>query len=271
GEIFAQLRGLMGESGAHAIEELVQHAGRREGEGAVAATVGVVVLALGATTVFGELQNALDRIWEAPAREEKGWWKLLRSRFLSFGMILGIAFLLMVSLVLSAVLAALGKWWGAGLWPLLAQALDLVVSLGLMTVLFAMIYKFIPRADIRWRDVWVGAAVTAALFALGKFLIGLYLGRSTIASAYGAAGSLVVMMVWVYYSAQIFLLGAEFTWVWAHNYGSRRLVDRPAPAQVARALARIEPAARARDGSPLAIGFAAATLFVAELVRARRR
>jgi membrane protein len=213
GEIFAQLDGLIGPEGAAAIEALLQHADRNDGQGLIAAATGVLVLLLGATTVFGELQNALDRIWRAPQAKQSGLWKLLRSRVLSFGMILGIAFLLMVSLVMSAVVSALGKLWGS--------AFDVVLSFGMSTLLFAMIYKFIPRVRIGWRDVWVGAAVTALLFAVGKFLIGLYIGRSGVASVFGAAGSLVVLMVWVYYSAQIFLLGAEFTRVYAYAHGSR--------------------------------------------------
>ena len=226
GEIFGQLRGLMGDDGALAVERLLQSADKPEG-GAIATTVGVFMLLLGASTVFGELQNALDRIWRAPTRAKtSGLWTLLRTRLLSFGMILGLAFLLMVSLVLSAALAALGKWWGL-------HVIDWALSFALMTVLFAAIYKVIPRVRIAWRDVWIGAAVTAALFAVGKFLIGLYIGKSSVASTFGAAGSLVVMMVWVYYSAQIFLLGAEFTWVYAHTYGSRRGQPRPRPEESA--------------------------------------
>jgi membrane protein len=231
GEIFGQLNDLMGPDGAAAVERLLAQADKPQG-GVIATVSGAAMLLLGAMTVFGELQNALDRIWRAPARKTaSGWWTLLRSRLLSFGMILGIAFLLMVSLVVSAVLAALGKFWGwaFGGWELVAHFLDIAVSFGFVTVLFALIYKLIPRVQVRWRDVWIGAAVTAALFAVGKLLIGLYLGRSTVASAFGAAGSLVVMMVWVYYSAQIFLLGAEFTWVYAHTYGSRRGERRPRP------------------------------------------
>jgi membrane protein len=231
GEIFGQLRELMGDEGAAAVERLLASADKPEG-GAIATLTGMAMLALGATTVFGELQNALDRIWRAPARKQaSGWWNLLRSRLLSFGMILGIAFLLMVSLVVSALVSALGSLWGPAFagWEKTAHFLDILVSFGMVTVLFAMIYKLIPRVQIRWRDVWVGAAVTAALFAAGKFLIGLYLGKSSVASAFGAAGSLVVMMVWVYYSAQIFLLGAEFTWIYAHTYGSRRGERRPRP------------------------------------------
>jgi membrane protein len=229
GEIFGQLRDLMGDEGAAAVEKLLQQADRPHG-GLVATVTGVLMLLAGATSVFGELQNALDRIWRAPARQQSsGWWNLLRSRLMSFGMILGIAFLLMVSLVVSALLSALGKFWGAAFeeWEAVAHVLDILASFAIVTVLFAMIYKIIPRVRIRWRDVWIGAAVTSALFAVGKFLIGLYLGKSSVASAFGAAGSLAVMMVWVYYSAQIFLLGAEFTWVYAHAYGSRRGNPRP--------------------------------------------
>jgi len=231
GEIFGQIAGMVGAEGAHAVESLVASA-RKPESGVLAMVVGTALLVTGASTVFGELQNALDRIWRAPARKQSaGWWNLLRSRLLSFGMILGVAFLLMVSLVVSAVLSALGRFWSPMFreWEAAAHLIDIGVSFGLVAVLFAMIYKLIPRVRIAWRDVWVGAAVTAGMFAAGKFLIGLYLGKSSVASAFGAAGSLVVMMVWVYYSAQIFLLGAEFTWVFAHTYGSRRGERRPRP------------------------------------------
>jgi membrane protein len=224
GEIFEQLRGLMGDEGAAAIERLLQHAGRPT-EGAVATAVGVGLLLFGATTVFHELQNDLDRIWRVPKSEQAGGlFHMLRTRLLSFGMVLGIAFLLMVSLVVSAALAALGKWWAPAFagWTRLAFFVDSSFTFVLLTIVFAMIYKLMPRARIGWRDVWIGAAVTSALFAAGKFLIGLYLGRSSVGSAFGAAGSLVVVMVWVYYSAQIFLLGAEFTRVYAYTQGSRR-------------------------------------------------
>jgi len=167
----------------------------------------------------------LDRIWESPAAEKKeGIWNLLRSRVLSFGMILAIGFLLLISLVVSAALSALGSWWAPmfGGWEILLQVVNFVVSLVVVTLLFAMIYKFLPRATIGWHDVLIGAAATALLFTLGKLLIGLYIGKSGVASGFGAAGSLVVVLVWVYYSAQIFLLGAEFTWVYAFRHGSRR-------------------------------------------------
>src|SRR4051812_29935722 len=204
GEIFGQIAGMVGPDGAHAIENLVASA-RKPGSGLLAMIIGTALLITGASTVFGELQNALDRIWRAPARvSAKGWWKLLRTRVLSFGMILGIAFLLMVSLVVSALVSALGDWWGL-------HVLDVGLSFALTTVLFAMIYKVIPRVPIAWRDVWVGAAVTAALFAIGKWLIGLYICRSSAASALGAARSLGNLMLWGYFSAPIFLLGAGIT------------------------------------------------------------
>jgi membrane protein len=227
GEIVEQLRGLMGEQGAQAVEALVQSAAKPH-EGIVATAVAVCVLLVGATSVFVELQSALDRIWHAPEKTREGLWAVLRSRLLSFGMILGLGFLLTVSLVLSAVVSALGKVWGPhlGAWLLVAEALNFVIGLGLVTVLFAMIYKLMPNVPVRWRDVWTGAAVTALLFTIGKVLIGLYIGRSGVTSSFGAAGSLVVLLLWVYYSAQIFLLGAEFTRVVAR----RRMRGRGRPA-----------------------------------------
>ena len=197
--------------------------------------------------MFGELQDTLDHIWRAPERDKSaGLWGLLRSRFLSFGMILGIGFLMIVSLVLSSALAVLGKFWGPALqgWAVLANVLNLVLGFALTTAVFAMIYKIMPRVRIHWRDVWVGAAVTSLLFTAGKSLIGLYIGKTGVASGFGAAGSLVVILVWVYYSAQIFLFGAEFTWAYAHTYGSRRGVDRNravAPVTVQEAEAAPQP------------------------------
>jgi membrane protein len=229
GEIVAQLRGIMGEEGAVAVEGMLK-AAREPTKGVVATIVGIVILLLGATAIFGELQSALDRIWRVPApKEESGIWHLLRTRLLSFGLVLGLGFMLTVSLVVSAALAALGKWWGGWFqgWDVLLEILNFVVSFGIFTLLFAMIYKIMPRAIIPWRDVWTGAAVTALLFTIGKVLIGLYLGKSSLASGFGAAGSLVVLIAWVYYSAQIFLFGAEYTWVYANQHGSR--VQKPVP------------------------------------------
>ena len=222
GQIFGELRGLFGDDAAQSIEGLLASVSQPS-EGIIATAVGLTLVVIGATSVFGELQDALDRIWRAPARAKGGGlWALLRARMLSFGMILGIAFLLMVSLVLGAVVSALGKWWGGvfGEWEAVAQVVNLLVGLVLTTTVFAMIYKLMPRVRVRWPDVWLGAVVTALLFTVGKFLIGLYIGRSGVASGFGAAGSLVVVLVWVYYSAQIFLLGAEFTWAYANRYGS---------------------------------------------------
>ncbi|MDO8278345.1 MAG: YihY/virulence factor BrkB family protein [Burkholderiaceae bacterium] len=229
GEIVAQLRGIMGEDGAVAVEGMLK-AAREPAKGVVATVVGIALLLIGATAIFGELQSALDRIWRLPpAQAESGIWHLLRSRLLSFGLVLGLGFMLTVSLVVSAALAASGKWWGGWFegWNVVLQVLNFAVSLGIFTLLFAMIYKIMPRANIPWRDVWTGAAVTALLFTIGKVLIGLYLGKSNLASGFGAAGSFVVLVAWVYYSAQIFLFGAEYTWVYANRRGSR--VQQPVP------------------------------------------
>ena len=228
GEIVVQLRGIMGGDGALVVEQVLK-AAHEPVRGAIASATGFAVLLIGATAVFAELQSALDRIWRVPdPRRALGIWTLLRTRLLSFGLVLGLAFMLTVSLVVSAALAALGKWWAgwfAG-WQIVLEILNFAVSLGIFTLLFAMIYKIMPRAIISWRDVWTGAAVTALLFTIGKVLIGLYLGRSGLASGFGAAGSLVILAAWVYYSAQIFLFGAEYTWAYANRRGSRI----PAPA-----------------------------------------
>jgi YihY family inner membrane protein len=223
GEIVGQLRGTLGQGGAVAVEGLLA-AAREPAKGLFATVVSVVMLLIGATAVFAELQSALDRIWRVPAPAgPSGLWNLARTRLLSFGLMLGLGLLLAVSLVLSAAVAALGTWWGGWLqgWDAVLEALNFAVSFSLFTLLFAMIYKTMPRARISWRDVWTGAAVTALLFTVGKLLIGLYLGTSNLASGFGAAGSLVVLIAWVYYSAQIFLLGAEYTWVYANTLGSR--------------------------------------------------
>lgn len=224
GEIIGQLRSLMGDEGARAIQSLIASVSQ-PGKSMAASIFGVVLLLIGATTVFAELQDDLDRIWRAPDRDKSGGlWALLRTRLLSFGMILGLAFLLLVSLIASAGLAMLGKWWGSFFvgWEVVAHVVNIIVSFALVTGVFALIYKIMPRVQIRWQDVWIGAAVTSLLFAIGKFAIGLYIGKSGVTSGFGAAGSLVAMLVWVYYSAQIFLLGAEFTWTYSNTYGSRK-------------------------------------------------
>jgi membrane protein len=229
GALFSQLSGLIGNDGAIAVQGLLKSV-NKPGATVFATIAGVATLLIGATTVFGELQDALNRIWRAPALVNKGGlWSLLRRRVLAFGMILGIGFLLIVSLLLSAALAALGAWFGPAFagWETLLHVINFVIGFCVITALFAMIYKIMPRVQIAWRDVWLGAAVTSLLFSVGKFLIGLYIGKSSVASGFGAAGSLVVLLVWIYYSTQIFLLGAEFTWVYANDYGSRRHQDQP--------------------------------------------
>ncbi|VTU39270.1 ribonuclease BN/unknown domain fusion protein [Variovorax sp. PBL-H6] len=222
GQIVEQISGLVGREGATAVEAMLRSVSEPD-KGLIAGLISAVVLLVGATTVFAELQSALDRIWHVPEREKpSGVWAVLRARLLSFGLILGLAFLLIVSLVVSAVLAAFGTWFGGLLpgWELLLHVLNLVISLAIMTLLFAMIFKLMPTATIAWRDVWIGAFVTALLFELGKFGIGLYLGKSGVNESFAAAGSLVLLVAWVYYAAQIFLLGAEFTKVYAHAHGS---------------------------------------------------
>jgi membrane protein len=240
GQIVDQLAGLIGQEGAVAVQGLIKSASDTD-KGLIASLISGAVLVVGATTVFAELQSALDRIWHVPEGEKpSGIWAILRARLLSFGLILGLAFLLMVSLVVSAGTAAFGSWAGA-LLPgseVLLHLLNIVVSLSVSTVLFGMIFKLMPSAPIRWHDVWIGAAVTAALFEVGKVLIGLYLGKSGVTESFAAAGSLVVLLAWVYYAAQIFLLGAEFTKVYANAHGSQRAAQAQEATQTTAAAAR---------------------------------
>ena len=223
GHVVAQLGGLIGSEGAIAIQGLLKSASH-PASSVVASAISVVILIVGATSIFAELQSDLDRIWRVPAaKRPSGIWGLLRARLLSFGLIISIGFLLLVSLVVSAALSALGTWWSpmfAG-WAITLQIVNQVVSFLLITVLFALMYRILPSVTVGWQDVWRGAAATALLFTLGKFAIGLYLGKAGVTSGFGAAGSVVVLLVWVFYSAQIFLLGAEFTWLYAHSHGSR--------------------------------------------------
>ncbi|HVE49395.1 MAG TPA: YihY/virulence factor BrkB family protein [Casimicrobiaceae bacterium] len=238
GEIFIQLEGMLGAPGALAVQGLLESV-REPSESVTATVFGVALLLIGATSVFVELQDALDRIWRAPVRAGRsGLWALIRARLLSFGLILGIGFLLMVSLVASAALAALQKWWGPvfGDWAVVAGIAEVALSFLMFTVVFAMVYKIVPRVRIHWKDVWIGAATTSLLFTVGKVFIAIYIGRSGIASGFGVAASLIVVLVWVYYSAQILLLGAEFTCAYAHKFGSRRnLPSEDASAAVSRA------------------------------------
>ena len=243
GEIAAQLGLLMGDRSAIAVQDLLASV-QQPAESTAATLVGLLLLLVAATTVFAELQDSLDRIWRVPAGvQTSGWLMLLRTRVLSFGMILAIGFLLVVSLVASAALEAIGQRWNLmlGGWYPLAVATNAIVAFALIAAMFALIYKVMPRVRVLWRDVWIGAVFTALLFTLGKSLIGLYIGRSGVSSAFGAAGSLVVVLLWVYYSAQIFLIGATFTWVYANTYGSRKPPERQGAPMAAGAAPIVRP------------------------------
>ncbi len=222
GQIVGQISGLVGPAGARAVQTIVANA-KTPSSGIIATIIGVVTLFVGASGVFVELQGALNKIWDVPPKQDESIWQMVRARFLSFGMVLAVGFVLLVSLVISAGLAATGAYFAEFL-PVPAWVLQLansLVSLGVFAFLFAMIYRVLPDQTIAWKDTLFGAVVTAVLFTVGKFLIGLYLGQASFVSSYGAAGSLVIVLVWVYYSAQVFFLGAEFTHVFAHRHGSR--------------------------------------------------
>lgn len=243
----AQMEGLVGSQGRTFVADMLANASR-PAAGITATIVGVITLLFGALGAFNELHNALNTIWDVKEEETKGFVEAIKkvvfSRLLSFGMILVIGFLLLVSLVISAGLSAVNETVGTAvpLSEILLQIFNLVISIGVITILFALIFKFLPDAEIAWRDVWLGAFVTALLFSLGKFLIGLYLGNSAVASSFGAAGSLVLLLIWIYYSAQILLFGAEFTQVYANNYGSKIVPEgEEAPTTTAQG---IQPGAR---------------------------
>jgi len=228
GEIFEQLRGLVGEQGAAAIQGILAATHRAGGSG-VAALVATGILFVGATSAFAELKSSLDDIWHVPPPKTAGWQTLLRARLLSFSLVLVLAFMLLVSLIVNAVLAVVERFWGT-LWSAswfapVADALSTLFSFAVVTALFAVIFKMLPNARIAWRDVTMGSIITAMLFAVGKRIIGLYLGNSAVASSYGAAGSVVALMLWVYYSAQIFFFGAELTRQYALQFGSLRGQD----------------------------------------------
>ena len=230
GYVYGQLADILGPQGAESVSVMVEHA-QDTRTGVIAPLISVALLLVGATSVFAELQTDLDRIWKAPAvKRQTGLWSLFRRRLLSLGLVVSIGFLLLVSLVVSAAVTALARWWSGWLedfaWVL--HAVDFVVSLAATATMFALMYRILPRVRIGWEDVWVGSIATALLFTIGKLLVGFYIGESRVTTGFGTAGSLVILLVWVYYSAQIFLLGAEFTWVYSHRLGSRRNQDRPA-------------------------------------------
>lgn len=221
-ELFSQFSGLVGSEGAEAIQALVS-AAQKPKTGAWATVIAGVTLFAGATGVFVQLQDALNSVWSVRREPGRGLRNFIKDRLLSFALIVGIGFLLLVSLVLSAGLSALDKFMivlvpaQETIW----HGINFVVSFGVITLLFALIFKVLPDVKIAWRDVWIGAIITALLFNVGKHLFGLYLGRSSVSSVFGAAGSLVIVLLWVYYSAQILFLGAKFTQIYSNKYGSR--------------------------------------------------
>ena len=214
GQLLAQVDGLIGRQGSEAVRGMIEHA-QKPASGAFASIAGVITLLFGASGVFGELRSALNLIWDVKPAGGAGLWGTLRERFFSLGMVLAVGFLLLVSLVVSAALATLGKFFGGVLLmpEFVLNGINILVSLAGTSVLFALIFRYVPETRMPWNRIRAGAIATALLFTIGKSLIGLYLGKAAVGSAYGAAGSLVVVIVWVYYSAMIFLFGAEFTHV----------------------------------------------------------
>jgi membrane protein len=229
-QILSQVQSLVGAQGADFVASLITNTGS-PGEDILALILGIITLLFGALGVFNELHNSLNIIWNVNVEKPKGFWQSLKKviidRLLSFTMILGIGFLLLVSLVITAGLSATQKTIGNAfpIPELVLQIVNLVISIGVITVLFALLFKFLPDIKIGWRDVWMGAFVTSLLFSLGKTVIGIYLGNSAVASTFGAAGSLILLLLWIYYSAQILFFGAEFTQVYANEYGSKMLPE----------------------------------------------
>ncbi len=227
-QILNELRELIGPEGTDALDDILRSAGKKPDSGILATIAGLFTLFFAATGVFVELQDAMNKIWKArgPGRMTLG--RILRYRLFSFGMILGVGFLLLISLIISALLAALSSHLHSAVpgYPVILQVVNSIVSFFIVMCLFAFLFKYLPDAHIEWPNVWLGASLTAALFTLGKLLIGIYLGRSTITSAYGAAGSLVVLLLWVFFSSQILFFGAEFTYVYSRHH---LLPDEPAP------------------------------------------
>lgn len=243
--LMTQLSGLLGDTGAEGVRTLLDATATPEG-GLVATASSLAVLAVGATTVFAELQDDLNRIWRCQPSAGSGLWGFLRKRLLSFGLIVAIGLLLLTSLVVSAGVSYLSEALFSGFGAVAAHALEIAASLAITTLLFAITFKMLPARRIPWGDVWLGSFATALLFAIGKYAIGLYLGRSAVASSFGAAGTLVVAIVWVYYSAQIFFFGAEFTRAWSHEHGSKR--PRAANADVGSEAAMVDRARRIVSG-----------------------
>jgi membrane protein len=232
-QIVSTIQGLIGQESAQAVQAMIQNASNKPRTGMISTLLGGIILLFGAGGVVGQLQTSLNTIWGVRAQPDSGLRDFIRKRFISFAMVLGVGFLLLVSLAVSAFISGLTQFIGSlfGGAAVIAHLLDILISFAFITLLFAMIYKFLPDIQIQWKDVWIGAALTSILFTIGKFFIGLYLGSSGVTSIYGAAGSLITVLLWVYYSSLIFLLGAEFTQVYATMYGSG-----VAPAAIAKSL-----------------------------------
>ena len=228
-KITQQMSYFLDQSAVQVVQNIAQKASQ-PGKGTVATIIGVALALLGAAGVFGQLQDALNAIWGVKAKPGQGIWGFLRSRFLSFGMIGGICFLLLVSLTLESVLKAFSHYVQAAVpgGIVIAMTVYLIFDFAVVVLLFAIIFKFLPDVKIQWRDVWIGAVMTAIFFGVGKWLLGLYLGSGKAGSAYGAASSLITLLLWVYYSAQILLFGAEFTQVYADRAGRRMIPDKHA-------------------------------------------
>lgn len=223
GQIVGQIGGLIGQENGQAIGDIIRNASESKTGGTIATIIGLVTLVLSAGGVFGELQDSLNTIWEVKPKPGRGIWGTIKDRFLSFTMILGIGFLLLVSLIISAALGSLGNLVAGQQFgeSIVWKIVNFVVSFGVITLLFAMIYKFLPDVKVAWSDVWIGAAVTALLFTIGKAVLSWYLTGPGATTTYGAAGAFVALLLWVYYSAQILFFGAEFTQVYARAYGSK--------------------------------------------------
>jgi membrane protein len=227
--ITGEIQGFVGHDAASTIQSMIQSA-HKPTQGVVASIIGGVTLLFGATGVFAEISDALNSVWRVEGRSQNGVWRLIKSRFLSVGMVLAVGFLLLVSLMVSALVAGIFKYFGAmiPIPEMFLQAVEFIISLSVLTGLFAMMFAILPEAKLDWSDVAFGAFATAVLFTAGKTAIGLYLGKTISASAYGAAGSLLLVVAWIYYSALIFYFGAEFTRAYATTFGSKvEIVSKP--------------------------------------------
>ena len=255
-KIFEQLRGALGPQAAASVQDMVRNAAKPR-SGTVATIIGIVTLIFGASGVFGQLKDALNTIWDVEPKEGGGILTLVKGRFLSFAMVLGVGFLLLVSLVIDTAITAIGTYADSHLpgGEVLWHAAELIFSFCVITVLMAMMFRLLPDLRIEWRDVWLGAAITSLLFVLGKFALGIYFAKSAVGSSFGAAGSLVIVLLWVYYSAQILLFGAEFTQVYARAHGSLKdtkqtEISKPPPIPVV----VLKPSAAGRAAGFLAAG-----------------